>query len=349
MTRFVDVPSLRRIVHQIGPRQFLLNIAEAMKEDFRRWEEFDMCPRVASHSDIGVIELMPVADKTEYAFKYVNGHPANANKGVSTVMAFGALADVETGFPKLLSELTMTTAFRTAAASAMAAEALARPDSTVMGMIGCGAQSEFQAMAFHTLLGIKQVRIFDIDTKAMLKLQRNLAHLEGLEVRLVRSAKAAVRGADIVTTCTADKTWATILTPDMAEPGMHINAVGGDCPGKTELHEQVLRRGKIFVEYEPQTRIEGDIQQLPETHPVHDLWRVVAGQVAGRDSESQITIFDSVGFALEDYSALRCVFRLAKTLNEGEDIALIPDTADPKDLFGCLMGADVSMASALVA
>lgn len=349
MTRFVDVPTLRRIVHQVGPRQFLLNIAEAMREDFARWEDFDMCARVASHSDIGVIELMPVSDKAQYAFKYVNGHPANAHKGVSTVMAFGALADVETGFPKLLSELTITTAFRTAAASAMAAEALARPDAAVMGMIGCGAQSEFQALAFHTLLGITELRIYDVDAKAMLKLRRNLAHLTGLEVRMAESARAAVKGADIVTTCTADKTWATILTPDMVEPGMHINAVGGDCPGKTELHEQVLRAGKIFVEYEPQTRIEGDIQQLPESHPVHDLWRVVAGQTVGRDNRDQITIFDSVGFALEDYSALRCVFDLAKTLNEGEDIALIPDMIDPKDLFGCLMGTDVSWQAPRVA
>lgn len=336
MTRFVDVPSVCRIIRHVGPERFLEHIADAMRDDFRRWEDFDKCARVASHSDIGVIELMPIADSSHYAFKYVNGHPANANKGISTVMAFGALADVETGFPKLLSELTVTTAFRTAAASAIAAEVLARPQSEVMGMIGCGAQSEYQAMAFHKLLGIKELRVFDVDAKAMLKLQRNLAHLTGLEVRLAESAAAAVAGADIVTTCTADKTWATIVTPDMVEPGMHINAVGGDCPGKTELHEQVLRDAKVFVEYEPQTRIEGDIQQLPESHPVFDLWRAIAGQIPGRDSEDQITVFDSVGFALEDYSALRCVYELALALNEGEDIALIPEITDPKDLFGCM-------------
>jgi len=333
MTRFVDVPTLGRIVERVGLTDFIAGIATTMREDFRRWESFDKSARVANHSEIGVIELMPVADADRYAFKYVNGHPGNPDKGVSTVMAFGALADTDTGYPVLLSELTLTTAFRTAAASVLAAEALARPDAKVLGMIGCGAQSEFQAMAFHTILGIEEVRIFDIDATAMQKLQRHLQHFPELRVIAAASPQEAVQGADIVTTCTADKAWATILTPDMVEPGMHINGVGGDCPGKTELHIDVLRAAKIFVEYEPQTRVEGDIQQLPASHPVHDLWRVIAGEATGRESDEQVTIFDSVGFALEDFSALTYVHRLAIELNEGVDIELVPTLDDPKNLF----------------
>ena len=337
MTRFVDVSALCRIVNRVGADQILSGIAAAMRDDFRRWESFEKIARLASHSEIGVIELMPISDRHRYAFKYVNGHPANANKGVSTVMAFGALADVETGFPTFLSELTLTTAFRTAAASAIAAEVLARPDSRVMGMIGCGAQSEFQAIAFHRLVGIDEVKIFDIDGRAMEKLARNLSHVPELKVTPVGSSADAAWRADIVTTCTADKALATILTPEMVEPGMHINGVGGDCPGKTELHADVLRNAKIFVEFEPQTRIEGDIQQLPGDHPVHELWRVIADKQAGRDSEKQITVFDSVGFALEDYSALRYVHELAVELDEGEEIELVPELQDPRDLFGKVM------------
>ena len=338
MTKFVDVSALCRLVERIGLTEFMAGIATTMRNDFMRWESFDKCARVASHSDIGVIELMPVADPNRYAFKYVNGHPANTAHGVSTVMAFGALADVRTGYPVLLAELTLTTAFRTAAASVLAAEALARPDARAMAMIGCGAQSEFQATAFHTLLGIDELRIFDIDTRAMRKLEQHLQRFPGLRVVVSSSSAEAVRGADIVTTCTADKTWATILTPDMVEPGMHLNAVGGDCPGKTELHVDVLRGGKIFVEYEAQTRIEGDIQQLPATYPVHDLWRVIAGTGVGRENREQVTIFDSVGFALEDFSALSYVHRLAEELDEGEEIALVPILADPKDLFERVIG-----------
>ena len=337
MTRFVDVSALCRMVDRLGADRFLVGIAAAMREDFRRWESFDMSARLASHSEIGVIELMPISDRDRYAFKYVNGHPSNAIKGLPTVMAFGVLADVETGFPMLLSEMTLTTAFRTAAASAIAAEVLARPDSRVMGMIGCGAQGEFQAIAFHKLLGIDELRIFDIDGSAMEKLARNLSHIATLAVTPVASSADAARGADIVTTCTADKALATILTPDLVEPGMHINAVGGDCPGKTELHVDVLRNARIFVEFEPQTRIEGDIQQLPGDHPVNQLWKVIAGKEAGRVSDEQVTVFDSVGFALEDHSALRFVHELAVEFDEGEDIELVPALADPRDLFGMMM------------
>ena len=336
MTRFIDVSALCRMVARVGADRFLSGIAATMREDFRRWESFEMSARLASHSEIGVIELMPISDRDRYAFKYVNGHPANADKGVPTVMAFGVLADVETGFPTLLSEMTLTTAFRTAAASAIAAEVLARPDSRVMGMIGCGAQSAFQAIAFHELLGIDELRIFDIDGSAMEKLARNLSHIPELKVTPVGSSADAARSVDIVTTCTADKALATILTPGMVEPGMHINAVGGDCPGKTEVHVDVLRNVRIFVEYEPQTRIEGDIQQLPGDHPVHELWKVIAGKEAGRESEEQVTVFDSVGFALEDYSALRYVHELAVEYGEGEYIELVPELGDPRDLFGMM-------------
>ena len=119
-----------------------------------------------------------------------------------------------------------------------------------MAVIGNGAQSEFQALAFQQLVGITDLRLFDTDTGATAKLVANL-RASGLALQVCASAAEAARGADIVTTVTADKTNATIVTPDMVEPGMHINAVGGDCPGKTELHADVLRQGRVFVEYTP--------------------------------------------------------------------------------------------------
>lgn len=334
MTRFVDVPTMSRLVQAIGVATFIGELADAIERDFLQWPDFDKSTRVASHSDIGVIELMPVSNARTYAFKYVNGHPGNTARGLYTVMAFGMLADVDTGYPVLLSELTLATALRTAATSLMAARALARPGARRMALIGNGAQSEFQALAFHDHLGIDEIAVYDVDSNATDKLVRNLADWPQLKVRRAASTADAVRGADIVTTVTADKTCATILTPDMVQPGMHINAVGGDCPGKTELHADVLRRARVFVEYEPQTRVEGEIQQLPNDFPVVDLWRVLAGQVAGRERASQVTVFDSVGFALEDYSTLRYVLDQATRRGLGSDLALVPWADDPKDLFG---------------
>jgi ornithine cyclodeaminase len=246
------------------------------------------------------------------------------------------LADVASGYPLLVSELTLTTALRTAATSALAARTLARPNSRVMALVGNGAQSEFQAMAFHHLVGINEIRLFDVDAQATAKLVRNLQNNpDAASLRLVpcTSVAEAVRGADIVTTVTADKTNATIITPNLLEPGMHVNGVGGDCPGKTELHADVLRAAKVFVEYEPQTRIEGDLQQMDASFAVTELWQVLSGQAVGRESADQITLFDSVGFALEDFSALRFVHDQAQALRLGADVALIPALDDPKDLY----------------
>lgn len=336
MTRFIDTHTMAKLVERVGIEQLLAELCQFIEHDFKRWEQFDKSARLACHSDIGVIELMPTADNQQYAFKYVNGHPGNTKQGLSTVMAFGALAEVATGYPLLLSELTISTAFRTAATSAMAARALARPESKVLAMIGCGCQSEFQAIAFHALLGITEVRAYDIDPLAIRKFVANLALFPKLKVITASSTAAAVKGADIVSTVTADKACATILTPDMLEPGMHINGIGGDCPGKTEIHPEILRGGKIFVEYEPQTRIEGDIQQLDADHPVTEFWKVLTGNASGRDSAEQVTVFDSVGFAMEDFSMLRYLYKAALELNLGEDISLVPTMDDPKNLYSML-------------
>ena len=339
MTRFIDLPSMSRLVRSIGAARFLGELADSLHEDFLRWPEFDKSARVASHSERGVIELMPVADTRRYAFKYVNGHPCNTARQLCTVMAFGALAEVDSGYPLLLSELTLATALRTAATSLMAARALARPDCRRMALIGNGAQAEFQALAFHAHLGIEEIAVFDVDPAATDKLVRNLADCPGLRLRRAASAAEAARGCDILTTITADKARATIVTPAMIEPGMHLNAVGGDCPGKTELHPEVLLAHRVFVEYEAQTRVEGDIQQLPANFPVTELWRVLRDELPGRESPAQVTVFDSVGFALEDFTTLRYVLEQAERHDIGSDIELVPPGEQPKDLFRYARGA----------
>lgn len=161
-----------------------------------------------------------------YGFKYVNGHPKNTKEGLQTVTAFGLLADVNSGYPKLLSEMTLLTALRTAAMSAMAARHLAPKGSNTMAMIGNGAQSEFQCPAFKAICGIETLRLYDIDPAATQKCARNLAK-SGLNVISCSTSEESIEGAQIVTTCTADKQYATILTDNLIGPGVHINATGG--------------------------------------------------------------------------------------------------------------------------
>ncbi|VVB46948.1 Ornithine cyclodeaminase [Beijerinckiaceae bacterium RH AL1] len=336
MVRYVGLETMKQLVAAVGVEPLLVGLTAAIEADFARWEAFEKAPRPASHSPHGVIELMPTTDGTHYAFKYVNGHPANAALGKLTVTGLGVLADVATGYPLLISEMTLLTALRTAATSALAARHLARRDARVMALIGLGAQSEFQALAFRALLGIEHLRVYDVDPAATRKFVRNLRG-RGLTIVEAATAQEAVAGADIVTTATADKRHASVLPPEALRPGMHINAIGGDCPGKTELHPDVLRAASIFVEFEPQTRIEGDIQLLAPDHPVTELWRVVAGAAPGRRDDREITLFDSVGFAVEDFAALR--FIEAQVAAIGVTVLdLVPDLAEPRDLFGLLDG-----------
>ncbi|MFX1677757.1 ornithine cyclodeaminase [Mitsuaria sp. CC2] len=345
-TRLLLTPDVARVVRHDGIARSFQTLARYIADDYVRWSQFDKSARVANHSDDGVIELMPISDASLYSFKYVNGHPKNHLVGLPTVMAFGVLADVATGTPRLLSELTLSTALRTAATSALVAQHLARPGSRKMALIGNGAQSEFQALAFHHLLGIDEIRLFDVDPAATDKLVRHLSRIDGLTLIRCRDTAEAVRGADIVTTVTADKRNATIVTPDMIEPGMHVNGVGGDCPGKTELHRDVLARANVFVEYEPQSRIEGDVQQMPADFAVTEFWRVLRGEAAGRRSADEVTVFDSVGFALEDFATLRWLGDRAEALGLGRELTLVPEMDDPKDLFGELDLPSVAEAEA---
>ncbi|ARU00789.1 ornithine cyclodeaminase [Yoonia vestfoldensis] len=335
---FVSVDNMMRLVHHIGIETFIADLARNITEDFAKWDQFDKTPRVGSHSDVGVIELMPTSDGVFYGFKYVNGHPKNMGEGLQTVTAFGVLSDVYSGYPRLMSEMTLLTALRTAAMTAVATKHLAAPGATTMAMIGNGAQSEFQCLAVKAVCGISHVRLYDLDPAASAKCARNLDGL-GLHVTQCTSPEQAVEGAQVITTATADKDMQTILTDNMVGAGVHINAIGGDCPGKTELHRDIVARANIFVEYPPQTRIEGEIQQMPADHPVTELWQVITGQTQGRKSAAEVTLFDGVGFAIEDFSALRYVHESIKDTPYYVDLDLIADPDDPRDLFGMLKRA----------
>lgn len=335
-TKYIDLPTMAKYLKSVGAETVIKRLVPYLEEDYKRWNDFDKVPRMAHHSPVGVIELMPIGDSKTYSFKYVNGHPENPKHNFLTVMAIGVLAEVCTGFPLLLSELTLTTAVRTAATSVMAAKYLAKPNPKKMALIGNGCQSEFQALGFHHILGVEEIYCYDVDPAATDKLMDNLKDVKGLKLIKCSSTKEACKGVDIITTITADKKNAIIITPDMVEPGMYINAVGGDCPGKTELDSKVLFMGDVYVEFEPQSRIEGEIQHMDDNFKVTEIWNVIkTGKPINRKPD-EITIFDSVGFALEDFSILRLMYDIAKDENVGIPQELVPVLKNPKNLYGML-------------
>jgi ornithine cyclodeaminase len=333
MVQIIDTPALARLLAHIGVEAFLAELADRIEGDYARWDEFEAMPRVPFHSKDGVIELMPIADSEWFSFKLVNGHPGNPAQGLQTVTAVGMLADVATGYPRLVCEMTVLTALRTAATSAVAARYLANRGASTLAIIGTGAQGEFQALAFKRCLGIRTIRFYDTDEAAMAKFAANLRKT-GLQLIPCAGVAEAIAGAEIITTATAVRGARAVLTDSMVGPGVHINAIGGDCPGKTEIDPKLLSRARIVVEYLPQTRSEGEIQSLGRGAQVAELWEIIVGCAQGRSARQQVTIFDSVGFALEDYSTLRYVYDTARALGIGSTYPLIPQPRDPKDLFG---------------
>jgi len=333
--RLLDIPAIKSMINSIGLASFYQRLIMQLEDDFRNWNNFYKSPRHAIHYKHGVIELMPCSDDKLYSFKYVNGHPRNTEKNKLSVVAMGLLASVESGYPLMITEMTLLTAIRTAAVAALGAKYLAKKNATKLAIIGCGAQSEFQAKAMQAVHSISQINIYDIDANAMKKFNKNLS-ADFNQIKCCNSATEAISNADIIITATADNKNATLFTEDSVTGGTHIHAMGGDGPGKTELDISLLKQSKLIVEYSPQSLVEGEIQQLDASHIHAELWQVIRGEKPARENDEEITIFDSVGFAIEDYSILKLVYEISEELKLGTEVDLIPEIDNPKDLYGLL-------------
>jgi len=333
--KVITVRDMQKLIATIGIEAFFGRLITSLEHDFSRWPDFRLSPRHATYYAHGVIELMPCADDRYYAFKYVTGYPDNPSKGKLSVVATGQLSDALTGYPLLLAEMTLLTAFRTAATCALAAKYLARKNSETLAIIGTGAQAEFQVLGFKRLFPLKEIRFYDKDPLAMIKFAHNLKTCN-FALTPCDTIQEAVRQADIVITATAAYGRHRLFDLQDIAPGTHINAIGCDCPGKTELPPELLDAAKIVVEYLPQSLIEGEVQQCGEGRIHAELWELTTGSKPGRESSDEITLFDAVGFALEDYSALRLLYQLALEHALGQELDLLPEPVDPKDLFGLL-------------
>jgi len=334
--RLIDISDLKAIIGYLGLEEFTRRVIDTLEKDFARWNSFKKSARHATQYANGVIELMPCSDDRHYAFKYVNGHPVNPLNGKLSVVALGMLTDVESGYPLLVSEMTLLTAFRTAGTAALAAKYLAKPDSEILTLIGTGAQAEFQVNALLGLFPLRTVRFHDTDSRAMDRFESYLYAHCMLKAQRCKNTAEAVSNADIVVTATANRCRTRLFGLESIRPGVHINALGGDCPGKTEIDPQLVRKSKLVVEFLAQSRVEGEIQNLEDPVVHGELWELVGGHKCGRETEYEITMFDSVGFALEDFSILKLIFDLAVELDVGTNIDLIPQPDDPKNLFGVL-------------
>ena len=335
--KLMTIDDVSKLINTMGLSALFQELIKVLESDFKRWSEFHKSPRVAAHCPEGVIELMPTYDNQYYSFKYVNGHPNNTQNNKLSIVALGLLASIDDGHPLLLSEMTLLTALRTAATSALAAKHLAKKSSKVLAIIGTGAQAEFQTIAMDNIFGLEQVRFFDIDSTAMDKFQANLSSYP-FSLHPCESIADTLKGADIITTSTATKQRASLINENMLTDGVFINAIGGDCPGKTELDRDLIIKNKVVVEFLPQSMIEGEIQGLDKFEVHAEFWEILTGNKPGRESDAEIIIFDSVGFAIEDFSVLTFIYEAAKKYHLGQQINLLPTLQNAKDLFSLVKG-----------
>ncbi|MCU7853181.1 MAG: ornithine cyclodeaminase [Candidatus Thiodiazotropha sp. (ex Monitilora ramsayi)] len=334
--RLLTFDHIRELMRQYGLQAFLKALTERLASDLSRWDEFNKSERHATHYEHGVLELMPCSDLTHYSFKYVNGHPGNVVKGLPSILSVGVLVEVDTGMPVLFTEMGILTALRTAAVTALGARYLARSNSSRVGIIGCGAQSEFQLLALDNELSVQQVRYVDIDQNSMTKFSKNLA-AQGWSMYQAQSINDILIDVDVLVTATAARKKVILFQADQIPSGTHIHALGGDCPGKTELPPDLIEKATLVVEYLPQTRHEGEIQNLKAELKSIELHQLVKAERQGRTSEDEITLLDAVGFALEDFSALMLLNELAEAYDIGESIRMLATPPDPKDLYGFLV------------
>lgn len=257
--------------------------------------------------------------------KWINAHPRNLERhGLPAVVGVFILSDPETAHPLAIMDATLMTSLRTGAAAAVATKHLARPAAETLGVIGCGAQARSVLRCHAEIRPWKDVRLHDVRTDVA---QAMAEELSELPCRIVDLAEAAA--ADVV--CTITPTRRPVVRAADVRSGAHINALGADAPGKQELEAEILCRARIFLDDAEQARESGEVNvplhdgRLPPEAIVGTLGEVVAGKVAGRTHDAEITIFDSTGLAVQDLAVAALVYARARAQRIGQAVALVED------------------------
>jgi alanine dehydrogenase len=255
--------------------------------------------------------------------KWVNVHPDNPAKGLLTVMAKILLNDPETGLEFADLDGTHITDYRTGAAGGVAAQYLARPDATRLGVVGAGAQSRTQVAAVLKVRHIQDIVIFDRHREHSQALADELGMTFGVKGRAATEVAEAVTDRDIVVTTTPSRT--PVVKREWVSAGTHINAIGADAAGKQELDPAILTGAKVVVDDWAQASHSGEINvplargDLVQEEVYGCLGDIVAGKKPGRVTPQEITVFDSTGLIIQDLALGLAIFKCAIARGLGED------------------------------
>ena len=259
--------------------------------------------------------------------KWVNVHPGNRRRGLPTVMAVIVMNDPATGVPLAVMDGLLVTKLRTAASAAIAAQALARPESRLVGLVGCGAQADAQLSALAEVFRLSQVNVWGFRPEEAARFCRRMRRaMPQVAFAPCATIERCVRRADLVVTITPSRR--PLVRRAWLSPGTHINAIGADAPGKQELEAQILRDATVVVDERRQAIHGGEINVPISTgqftpRQIHaSLGEVLLGRARGRRSASELTVFDSTGLAIHDVAMGAALVRLASRRGVGRRVAL---------------------------
>jgi alanine dehydrogenase len=305
----------------------------AVEDAFRAFAEGRATMPAKTYLDFsqysGDLRVMPAAIGSTYAgVKIVNSHAHNPERGLPAVMGTYLLVAQETGVPLAIIDATYLTAVRTGAASAVATKFMARQDSKSVGLVGSGVQAHFQLEAMFAVLDIKRVVAWAPSNDS----ERRSRFVDEMAARFpdleISGTDLIADAADSEVVCTTTPSHGPLVNDDMIKPGTHINAVGADGPGKQELEPALLKRSRIIVDEWEQASHGGEINvpflggELDKEDVTGSLPEVIAGRLKGRESDDQVTVFDSTGLAIEDIAVASLVYDRALDKNVGKRMEL---------------------------
>ncbi|WP_455364836.1 alanine dehydrogenase [[Eubacterium] cellulosolvens] len=277
----------------------------------------------------GDLRVMPsyMVKSEKSGVKVVNSHANNPRtKNLPTVMAVIILIDPSTGSPLAIMDGTLITAWRTGAAAGVAVKYLARKESRVLGLVGAGRQAQSQLEAITEVMDLVEVKVCDHQRDVVDRFIANNKKLFDLNFTSTKSDQECVEGADIVSSQTPSRSF--IIKDDWVRQGTHINAIGADAPGKQEIDPALLNRAKVLVDDWEQACHSGEVnvplsQGIFRKEQIYgELSEVVCNLKVGRESDSEITVFDSTGLSIQDVATASLIYEKAKKMNVGKWLTL---------------------------
>jgi L-lysine cyclodeaminase len=333
---------IAQLVDRVGADRVMDELIERLNRAFASFDDlmFDVPARAGFHDTSGLVEWMPLHQRGHSVLmKMVGYHPENpTQRNLPTVVSTLSMFDTRTGQLTAVADGALLTAMRTGAASAVATRIFCCQSARSLGLIGCGAQSVTQLHALMRVCEFETVRVFDTAPSVAASFADRVAWFTDASTRIqVASLHELVEQSDVISTATSvDVGHGPVFCSDLTSPHVHINAIGSDLPGKTELPLALLETAVVCPDFPPQAIVEGECQQLSEHQIGPSLMTVAAAPELWEAARNSRTVFDSTGWALEDFVALDLAIEYANKLGIGTRIAIEAPRSNPWDPYATL-------------